>query len=285
MDEVNMGIRPPLIAEMRPLRKEVKHFDGDVEQQTDVLEWINGEGGKATPNISLGGMDIETLEGPLHVSLGDYVIRGVKGEFYPCKPEVFEQSYGIVKHGEPTLAERFDKAREDRDHERNRRYNAENALYRECELVAQLISATRGRKQRALLLYRDEQRECTELRASLSRQQQRYGELEQEHEESLNANAALAEEIGTLKEVLLMASKDLDEKTRHINLLTESAAHVSKMLEETRDLRDKWHHQSQVERQAREELSDVHNAYVNVVRNRARATHQAAFAATKKVSK
>lgn len=34
-----------------------------------------------------------TLEGPLHVSDGDWIIQGVKGEFYPCKPDVFAATY------------------------------------------------------------------------------------------------------------------------------------------------------------------------------------------------
>lgn len=38
-----------------------------------------------------------TLEGPLHVSPGDWIIKGVKGEFYPCKPDVFEQTYEPVE--------------------------------------------------------------------------------------------------------------------------------------------------------------------------------------------
>lgn len=36
---------------------------------------------------------IDTLEGTHHVSVGDYVIRGVKGELYPCKPDIFEKTY------------------------------------------------------------------------------------------------------------------------------------------------------------------------------------------------
>ncbi len=36
---------------------------------------------------------IETLEGDLIVSNGDFVIKGVKGEFYPCKPDIFERTY------------------------------------------------------------------------------------------------------------------------------------------------------------------------------------------------
>jgi len=36
---------------------------------------------------------IITLEGEMHVSVDDYVIKGVKGEFYPCKPDIFEATY------------------------------------------------------------------------------------------------------------------------------------------------------------------------------------------------
>jgi hypothetical protein len=44
---------------------------------------------------------IRTLEGDLHISEGDYVIRGVQGEFYPCKPDIFEQTYEPVEIPEP----------------------------------------------------------------------------------------------------------------------------------------------------------------------------------------
>lgn len=40
---------------------------------------------------------IETLEGPLHASPGDYIITGVNGEQYPCKPEIFEKTYELVE--------------------------------------------------------------------------------------------------------------------------------------------------------------------------------------------
>ena len=39
---------------------------------------------------------IRTLEGDHHASIGDYIIKGVKGEFYPCKPEIFEMTYEKV---------------------------------------------------------------------------------------------------------------------------------------------------------------------------------------------
>lgn len=40
---------------------------------------------------------IITLEGAMRVSDGDYIIKGVKGEYYPCKPDIFEQTYEEVK--------------------------------------------------------------------------------------------------------------------------------------------------------------------------------------------
>jgi len=39
------------------------------------------------------GWHIETIEGNLHISEGDWIIKGVKGEFYPCKPDIFEATY------------------------------------------------------------------------------------------------------------------------------------------------------------------------------------------------
>ena len=39
---------------------------------------------------------IDTLEGPLKVSDGDFIITGVKGEKYPCKPDIFEMTYEEV---------------------------------------------------------------------------------------------------------------------------------------------------------------------------------------------
>lgn len=39
---------------------------------------------------------IETLEGIMTASKGDFIIKGVQGEFYPCKPEIFEQTYELI---------------------------------------------------------------------------------------------------------------------------------------------------------------------------------------------
>lgn len=42
------------------------------------------------------GMNINTLEGVMTASVGDYIIKGVNGEFYPCKPDIFEKTYEEV---------------------------------------------------------------------------------------------------------------------------------------------------------------------------------------------
>ncbi len=40
---------------------------------------------------------IPTLEGDMKCSVGDYVIKGIKGEYYPCKPDIFELTYELVE--------------------------------------------------------------------------------------------------------------------------------------------------------------------------------------------
>ncbi len=42
-------------------------------------------------------MIIHTLEGDMKANVGDYIITGLRGEKYPCKPDIFEKSYELVK--------------------------------------------------------------------------------------------------------------------------------------------------------------------------------------------
>ena len=46
-----------------------------------------------------GGVDycVETLEGNMHTQVGDWIIKGIQGEFYPCKPDIFEATYDSVR--------------------------------------------------------------------------------------------------------------------------------------------------------------------------------------------
>lgn len=42
-------------------------------------------------------LDIETLEGIMHAAPGDWIITGVNGEQYPCKPDIFEKTYQLLE--------------------------------------------------------------------------------------------------------------------------------------------------------------------------------------------
>lgn len=45
-------------------------------------------------------VSIETMEGTMTATIGDWIIRGIKGELYPCKPDIFEATYEQVAPGE-----------------------------------------------------------------------------------------------------------------------------------------------------------------------------------------
>ena len=48
------------------------------------------------PMRAITGIVIETLEGDMTANFGDWIIKGVQGEFYPCKPDIFEKTYEKV---------------------------------------------------------------------------------------------------------------------------------------------------------------------------------------------
>ena len=68
--------------------QELKNFVGD-SLEYDVMDaaWEVGKG----PVIV--NMRIQTLEGIHHASVGDFIIKGIRGEFYPCKPDIFAKTY------------------------------------------------------------------------------------------------------------------------------------------------------------------------------------------------
>jgi hypothetical protein len=59
----------------------------------EILDWGQG-------NILWNDVDdlfIDTLEGRMKADINDYIIKGLRGEFYPCKPNVFEKKYEKIK--------------------------------------------------------------------------------------------------------------------------------------------------------------------------------------------
>jgi hypothetical protein len=83
----------------RPIEVEAHRWDGTFEGAMEIIERIRDEGGTAHyrgPKIQRE-LVIDTLEGRMFASPGDWVIRGVAGEFYPCKPNIFEATYEPVE--------------------------------------------------------------------------------------------------------------------------------------------------------------------------------------------
>lgn len=68
----------------------------DYDEMCAIVAWCKGTAVGAEELDGSYVMTIDTLEGTMHVAPGDWVIRGVRGEFYPCKPEIFEATYEPV---------------------------------------------------------------------------------------------------------------------------------------------------------------------------------------------
>ena len=68
------------------------------EDNIEALErWCGGSiKGTLLPRLERV-IDIQTLEGEMRANIGDWVIKGIKGEFYPCKPDIFKETYEEVK--------------------------------------------------------------------------------------------------------------------------------------------------------------------------------------------
>jgi hypothetical protein len=74
----------------KPVVIEAIRWDGEnmdeIKEFTPSDVWFDGA----------GGCYVVTLEGTMQASIGDYIIRGVHDEFYPCKPDIFEKTYEKV---------------------------------------------------------------------------------------------------------------------------------------------------------------------------------------------
>ena len=85
-------------ATKKPVTIEAVKWDG--ENSEEIIAFC-GDSAFTAVESQMGQTEteelyIKTLEGNHHASIGDYIIKGVKGEFYPCKPDIFENTYDIV---------------------------------------------------------------------------------------------------------------------------------------------------------------------------------------------
>lgn len=70
-----------------------------LQDEEAVAKWCGGKVVFVIPDViadPVWQIQIPTLEGTMRASIGDWIIKGVHAEFYPCKPDIFEQTYEAV---------------------------------------------------------------------------------------------------------------------------------------------------------------------------------------------
>ena len=80
--------KKPVVIEA--MRWDVVRMIDDDFYRDDVMRWLGPE---APVEFHDERLLIKTLEGNMYADPGDWIIRGVKGELYPCKPDIFEATY------------------------------------------------------------------------------------------------------------------------------------------------------------------------------------------------
>lgn len=86
----------------KPVEIEAAQFDGTWPSVNGWLTALgydeDGDGTDGGPACHMDGsrLVIQTLEGDMTAMPGDWIIRGVQGEFYPCKPDIFAETYDAV---------------------------------------------------------------------------------------------------------------------------------------------------------------------------------------------
>lgn len=76
----------------KPVIIEAFEWTGEIDKE--IKEFLKGS---HTYTNDHKGLIITTLEGNMEASIGDFIIKGVKGEIYPCKPDIFWQTYEEVE--------------------------------------------------------------------------------------------------------------------------------------------------------------------------------------------
>lgn len=79
----------------KPIEIEAFRFLGESNMNPSVPSWFVEAVLAGSVKADTDGVDITTLEGVMRANAGDWIIRGVKGELYPCKPDIFDATYEI----------------------------------------------------------------------------------------------------------------------------------------------------------------------------------------------
>lgn len=85
----------------KPVVIETFQYDGDFKDRNGtyyVPEWaVEANKEDILYFKDAGDLYIKTLEGDMRANVGDYIIKGVQGEIYACKPDIFEQTYEAIE--------------------------------------------------------------------------------------------------------------------------------------------------------------------------------------------
>ncbi|SDJ76429.1 hypothetical protein SAMN04490247_3141 [Salimicrobium halophilum] len=81
----------------KPVAIEAIQFQDNTDTIHEISEWVGDDIAVNYNDPDSPYLRIETLEGTMRADVGDYVIKGVNGEFYPCKPDIFEKTYEAVE--------------------------------------------------------------------------------------------------------------------------------------------------------------------------------------------
>lgn len=100
----------------KPVTIEARYWDGSIDAASELIDWVLGFGRTATwrcvdshlcaePRSNQKvepehDLVIATLEGYMKVSPGDYIIRCIQDDFYPCKPDIFLETYEAILESE-----------------------------------------------------------------------------------------------------------------------------------------------------------------------------------------
>ena len=79
----------------KPITIEALQWKGD--NRKEVFDFCEKAYFNFIPETESFQLNIQTLEGPMQASVDDYVIKGIHGEFYACKPDIFHKTYDIVE--------------------------------------------------------------------------------------------------------------------------------------------------------------------------------------------
>lgn len=80
--------------EKKPIRIRAVHWDG--YNFEEIVNFVGRDKLSILGSHKDPDLVIHTLEGDHHAAVGDWIIKGIKDEFYPCKPDIFNQTYRLV---------------------------------------------------------------------------------------------------------------------------------------------------------------------------------------------